>query len=232
LQTAWSAVATTGQARLSDFLREDLKMDIAFMADKGGVGKSLLAYHVATRLRQQGHDVALIDLDQRATSSHWAMQTQFVPSYALADQVERQWGRHADRVWDTPAHAGADLRASLLDTCDLFVVVASSDVESQRAAVELDAMLRNISGCPPVVVVVNNVLPRSRRGADLQEAFRDAGIQVMNTVVRRFACYEYAQLDGQAVCEAPYNRADDAWADVCGITSEMLEVMETACVIA
>ena len=207
-------------------------MDIAFMADKGGVGKSLLAYHVATRLRQQGRDVALIDLDQRATSSHWAAQTDFVPAYALADHAEDQWGRHADRIWDTPAHAGAELRASLLETCDLVVVVASSDVESQRAAVELDDLLRRSPGAPPVLVVVNNVMPNSRRGSDLQGAFRDAGITVLSTTVRRFACYEYAQLDGQAVCEAPYSKADDAWSDICGITAELLEAMETACAIA
>ena len=81
-------------------------------------------------------------------------------------------------------------------------------------------------------MVVNNVMPNSRRGADLQAAFREAGIGVLDTVVRRFACYEYAQLDGQAVCEAPYAKADDAWTDICGITAELTAAMETASAIA
>jgi len=207
-------------------------MDIALMADKGGVGKSLLAYHLATRLRQQGRDVALIDLDQRATSSRWAKATGYVPAYALADYAERESTRHRDRVWDTPAHAGSDLRASLVETCDLLVIVASSDVESQRAAVELEAGLRRSPDCPPTAVVVNNILPQSRRGLDLRAGFHEAGIHVLDTVVRRFACYEYAQLDGQAVCEAPYAKADDAWADICAMTAELLKFEETAYVLA
>lgn len=207
-------------------------MDLAFMADKGGVGKSLLAFHVATRLRQQRRDVALIDLDQRATSSRWAQGTDYLTAYALADRAESAWGAHADRVWDTPAHAGPELRASLRETCDLLVIVAGSDVESQRAAVELDALLREGVGGPPSVVVVNNILPQSRRGHDLQAAFRDAGLRVLDTVVRRFACYEYAQLDGQAVCESPYGKADDAWADICAVTAELLALTETAHAVA
>src|ERR1035438_2126765 len=96
-------------------------MDIAFMADKGGVGKSTLAFHVATRLRQLGRDVGLIDLDRKQTSSGWhGERAPYVPSYPLT-ALGVAPPEHELRVWDTPAHPSHDLRSRLVALADVVV---------------------------------------------------------------------------------------------------------------
>lgn len=197
-------------------------MNVAFTADKGGVGKSLLAFHVATRLRQLGRDVALVDLDQRSASSAWAAGTGFVPAHVLPAQ-SGDVPPHEVLVWDTPAHPSASMKQALQQAMDLVVVVASHDLHSQLAARDLGRELGG--GTARVVAVVNNVHANGHEGAQIQDALRRLGVQVLRTSVRSYRAYVHAQRDGRAVCDWPYARADEAWSDIAALTDEILETI-------
>lgn len=195
-------------------------MDVAFAADKGGVGKTTIAYHVATRLRQVGADIGLIDLDGRSASTSWVGEQSYFPAYtyqALAASLPD----HPFRVWDTPAHPSRELQEALAKLTDLVVVVAQPDRESQRAAIELRGRLAALGGRP--VVLFNAFPPTSHEGTGSVDALRDAGIAVFRTVVRQYRCYQRAQWDDRAVCDYPYPSADNAWADIIALTDEILE---------
>lgn len=197
-------------------------MDIAFVADKGGVGKTTLAYHVATRLKQLGHDVALLDLDRRAGSVWWARQQQppYVPAYSLTELAEIP--EHQVRVWDTPAHVSGEAQERLAGLCDLIVTVTVPDALSVIAAGELSQSLLRRGG--RVAVVLNNLHPTARDST--LDAFAGTGVRRIATVVRRYSCYQQAQWDGQAVCDWAYNSADNAWADISRLTDEILNLVE------
>lgn len=196
-------------------------MNLAFVADKGGVGKSTLSYHVSVRLKLLGQDVCLVDLDRRGASSSWlrAAQPPFLPAY-VADDVVGRMPAHGTTVWDTPAHPNAKLRDSLAAGCDLLVVVALTDRESHIAAAELCRRLLDEGA--PAAILVNSVRPNSSSGKQAVEAFTAAGLPCFQTVVRQYACYQHAQWDLRAVCDWPYPSADNAWSDICAVTAEAL----------
>jgi chromosome partitioning protein len=45
---------------------------VSLCAQKGGVGKTTLALHLAVCARQNGKNVKIIDLDPQATATSWA----------------------------------------------------------------------------------------------------------------------------------------------------------------
>jgi chromosome partitioning protein len=198
-------------------------MDIAFVADKGGVGKTTLAYHVATRLRQLGHDVALVDLDRRSASTWWAGQADrpYFPAYPL-DELNGSVPDHPVRVWDTPAHIGAAIQDRLAALCSAIVVVTQPDAVSYLAAADLYTSLSE-RGDAALAVLLNGAPPTAKE--DLSP-FERAGVRHLATVVRRYSCYGHSQWDGQAVCDYPYPSADNAWSDITALTDEILALVE------
>lgn len=194
-------------------------MDIGFLADKGGVGKSTLAFHVATRLRQLGHDVALYDLDRQGTSADWDRRDEpYFPSYKL-NGLPRP-AEYQTRVWDTPAHPSVKLQERLGEILDISAVVASPDLAGQRLAASLARSIEQQGGS--VGIVFNLFPPTSKEGYLAIDAARERGLPCYGTVVRAYRCYQTAQWDGCAVCDFAYASADKAWADICALTDEIL----------
>src|SRR3546814_11566229 len=69
---------------------------IAINSQKGGVGKTTIALHLAAAAEDSGHTALVIDLDPQATASQWAAWRQDVPPVVidsapprLADQIEQ-----------------------------------------------------------------------------------------------------------------------------------------------
>lgn len=198
-------------------------MDIAFVADKGGVGKTTLAYHVATRLKQLGHDVALMDLDRRSAGSWWVGQAS--RPYFRAFPLRELNGQVPDcdvRVWDTPAHIGADIQDKLAALCEVVVVVTQPDAVSYLAAADLIESLAR-RGAARLGVVLNGAHPSSKENL---AAFAGSACYAFATVVRRYSCYVHSQWDGQAVCDYPYASADQAWADIRALTDEIVALAQ------
>lgn len=190
------------------------------MADKGGVGKTTLAFHVGTRLKQLGHDVGLYDLDSRGTSSAWATEAGYFPGYDLRQLRERA-PEHEFVVWDTSPHPDAEIRQELARAGDLVVIVACGDRDSMRAAADLHRAFIS-RGSPPLAVVFNMVHPTGREGAECIADARAEGLPAIEPCVRRYSCYVQARWDGCAVVDRAYSRADNAWDDICGVTDAIL----------
>ena len=201
-------------------------MDIAFVADKGGVGKTTVSYHVATRLKQMGGDVGLLDLDRRSTGSKWVAMAEaaYFPAYPL-DTLTGTLPDHVIRVWDTPAHPAVGMQESLMGACEVVVIVAQSDIDSQQAAAELCASLTG-RGQAAVRILFNAIHPTSGVGAESIGTARRLGLPCLDAYVRRYTCYERSRWDGRAVCDGPYSSADNAWTDICAVTAEILKTVE------
>src|SRR4051812_2494475 len=84
---------------------------IAFLAQKGGAGKTTLAVHLAVL----AGDALLVDLDpQRSTAEWWESRAAELPELAVGDAVDLRGAlAAAQRPWvliDTAPHAAEDAR--------------------------------------------------------------------------------------------------------------------------
>ncbi|HPN71265.1 MAG TPA: ParA family protein [Caldisericia bacterium] len=58
---------------------------ISFVNNKGGVGKTTVAFNVGAGLADEGNKLLYIDLDPQASLTVWALPTSAIPTYNVAD---------------------------------------------------------------------------------------------------------------------------------------------------
>ena len=135
---------------------------IALISQKGGVGKTTLAIHLATAFAAEGHQTLVVDLDPQASAAEWkdARQTEqpyvmAVPSSRLAKTLETARTNEADVViLDTAPHSeGTALEAAR--SADLILVPCQPsimDLRAMRKTADLIAHLKK-----PIFAVLNEV---------------------------------------------------------------------------
>ena len=179
---------TSGPARkpLAPFprLRPSGGMFIAVVNQKGGVGKSTLAVHLAIWLQERGMRVALIDADGQAASSRWlhaaepriTVVTEANPE-AIIEEGSQLRQTHDAIVGDGPANLAEATRAMLL-VADLAVVPCGATLPELEAAAQSFRILRSAqtvrSGALPTGRLVLNRL-RSDRFVLTRESRQAAG---------------------------------------------------------
>lgn len=162
-------------------------MLIAVLNQKGGVGKSTTAVHLARWLHLQGKAVHLADLDPQQTSSFWlqaaeqfAIPCSVVPADAdsALEQLPPLLEGDAVLVVDGPAGLSDATRAVML-LADLVltpVQPAGADLRSAVDVLRVVAQARRIRGGPPDAAVFLN---RATKGTRLLTEAREviAGLE-------------------------------------------------------
>jgi chromosome partitioning protein len=125
-------------------------MIISVVNNKGGVGKSTMACHLAAWLVDQGNTVAVIDADgQTATTDHLSRARPTIPLLAATDPDEIRRTVAGVRakvdvvVCDAPP--GLEIRTrTLLELSDLLLVPAQASRFDMRATKQLVTFLASI----------------------------------------------------------------------------------------
>jgi cellulose biosynthesis protein BcsQ len=194
-------------------------MDIVVTADKGGVGKSLMAAHIAGRLDQLGQPVTLVDLDHRLASSRQLGQA--APHVPLVKVGSSDILADGLCIWDTPAHPDREMRLGMVG--GHVIIVTDTDMEGLLAARDLYRTLASVGA--QARVLVNNLAPTSGVGP-IDDLFSSFEVPCFRTAVRRYACYGRARTEGRLVCDYPYAKADEAWSDIKNVCDELLEMID------
>mgnify|MGYP003612118980 CR=1 FL=1 len=186
---------------------------IAFLSQKGGVGKSTLARAIACEIHKGGNSVKLADLDtQQGTASEWyriRLNNGFnaLGSVEVFDTAER--AIDSSRGFDFLVIDGAP-RASkgtleVSKHADLIVLpcCASSDdiIPTIKLAYELEK-----KGCSRNKIAF--ALMRVTTEAEINEArifINEAGFNVLNGCVYEKPAYRQAQNEGLSIIETKYN---------------------------
>lgn len=184
-------------------------MFISVVNEKGGVGKSTLAVHLATWLFDRGAKVALIDCDKQRSSSQWMVECEPGVTNVVVDTPEilaseaqglRQ--NHDFVVGDGPAGL-ADISRTLLLLADLAVFPISPSILDLRSVAQATAVLKFAhsinGGRPKGRLVLNRMRTRDTISRELRKAAPSLGLSVGNSVIRDLQIYRDAAQQGTVV---------------------------------
>jgi chromosome partitioning protein len=179
---------------------------IAIVSQKGGVGKSTLAVHLATEAYAQGQRVLLLDLDPQGSAMEWASRRGDRPPdvsganpASITKEIERARTDGYDLVLvDTAPHADhAALQAAR--AADLVAIPcrpSTFDIAAISATLDLCKLANKQS-----VVVLNAAPIRSRVTDEALEAIAEKGGKVTSVVIHQRVAFQHCMIDGRTAAE-------------------------------
>ena len=145
---------------------------VAVLAQKGGVGKTTLAVHLAVASSRR-RNTAIIDLDPQASATRWSDRREAEVPVVLSAHASRLV-REKERVRsaggelllvDTAPHSSeAALEAAKV--ADLILIPCRPAILDLEAVSSTLSLVRTIGVAVPVFVVLNAVAPRGRDASD------------------------------------------------------------------
>ncbi len=215
-------------------------MILSFVSQKGGVGKSTLAYSVAWELQSRGRKVLMVDLDPQASllaAHRQALAKALVPpdciplaSSAILD-VPTSYAHYDDIILDTPGRAD-DIQKAALMVSDVvlaptygsgFEVWASSETVAliNRARSLRQEIADKGQGRPlAAALVVTRSKPNTSLNKSLQLMLSAAPIPVLRATTTHRVEWEEFAVSGRGVAQQfPKTKGAD---ELRAITDEVL----------
>ncbi len=179
---------------------------LVLAAQKGGVGKSTIAVHLATAAVAGGKRVLIMDLDPQGSAMEWANRrgdkapdVMAAHPATIAKEIARASEEGYDLVViDTAPHAdNAALQAAR--AADLVLIPC------RPATFEIAAISATLDLCKlankQAVVVLNAAPIRSKVVEEAIEAVKDKGGNVSAVVIRQRVAFQHCLIDGRTAAE-------------------------------
>jgi len=185
---------------------------IVVASQKGGVGKTTIAAHLAVRAGLEGHGPAvLVDTDPQGSLTEWwqarkdeqslgdAPALSSVKLDDLASKlVELRRDGSALAIIDTPPALTASIERAI-ETADLVLIPARPSPHDLRAIGATVGLTRKAG--KPFLFVVNGAAPRASITAEAVAALSEHG-RVASTILYQRTDFAASMIDGRTVMEA------------------------------
>jgi chromosome partitioning protein len=185
---------------------------IAFVSQKGGVGKSTLARALAREAVAGGLKTKIADLDtQQGTSIDWhraRLNAGIRPivsaeAYATTEQALREAGHYDLLIIDGPARTSKGTLA-IARVADLVVQPTGASVDDLRPAVrEFHALVKE-GICKEKLTFALNRIGTPNEEAEARAYVSEAGYTALDGCLLERPAYRRAQNGGHAITETSY----------------------------
>jgi len=189
-------------------------MIVALLNQKGGVGKTTLALHLAGAWAAKGHDVLLVDADPQASALDWAEQRareghphRFGVIGLPRETLHRELGALAKNcshvVIDGPPRVTGIARSALL-AADLILIPVQPSPLDGWASAEMLRLIGEASQFRPELqsrFALNRCAPRTHMLRDTLSALADGETEPLRSTIGQRILFAEAIQSGRLVDE-------------------------------
>ncbi|MDQ6227567.1 AAA family ATPase [Pseudomonas aeruginosa] len=168
-------------------------MIVALLNQKGGVGKTTLATHIAGELAMRGQHVVLLDADPQGSSLDWTQRRsqQGLPrlfsAVGLARETLHQEAPELARRADRPPRIAALARSALLAAERVLIPVQPSPYDLWASA-EMVALIREAQVFRPALraaFIINRRVSTTVIGREARQALADQPLPALRAEVHQ-----------------------------------------------
>jgi chromosome partitioning protein len=207
-------------------------MIISVENQKGGVGKTTLAIHIAQALAMSNFSVLLVDADPQGSARDWAAAREDEPAFSVIGLDRPTLHRDLPAIASNYDHVVidgpprvTDLARSVIIAADLVVIPVQPSPYDVWAASDVVGLIKEASVFKEnlkSVFVINRKIVNSAIGRDVVDALSSYEIPVLKSAVCQRIVFAESAATGMTVLET--NAKSSAAKEIKALVNELMEI--------